>query len=158
MTEKEKIFFEKYKDKMSKIIEKKKRYYFNIKNEDLREIADYLFNKMKCRLSICTATEIYDGLEVLYHFTDDTTGTYYNPRVKTNLENPEINSITPILEGANWIEREMYDLFGIKFKGHPDLKKLLTINSPEFSKDDHPMRFKRNHKAKGERQKVKGKR
>ena len=147
MTEKEKIFFEKYKDKITKIITKKKRYYFNIKNEDLREIADYLFNKMKCRLSICTATEVYDGLEVLYHFSDDTTGTYYNPRVKTGLENPEINSITPIIEGANWIEREMYDLFGIKFIGHPNLKKLLTINSPKFGEDDHPMRFRRNQKA-----------
>ena len=143
MNRKEQIFFEKFKDKFTKIIEKKKRIYFNVKNEDLREVADYLFNTMKCRLSICTATEVYNGLEVLYHFTDDTTGTYYNPRVKTSLENPEINSITPILEGANWIEREMYDLFGIKFKGHPDLKKLLTINNPEFSEDDHPMRFKR---------------
>jgi len=150
MTEKEKLFFEKYKDKISKIITKKKRYYFNIKNEDLREIADYLFNTMKCRLSICTATEVYDGLEVLYHFSDDTTGTYYNPRVHiADLENPEVYSITPIIEGANWIEREMYDLFGIKFIGHPDLKKLLTIHSPEFSEDDHPMRFKRNQKAKG---------
>ena len=148
MTEKEKLFFEKYKDKMSKIITKKKRYYFNIKNEDLREIADYLFNTMKCRLSICTATEVYNGLEVLYHFSDDTTGTYYNPRVKTSLENPEINSITPIIEGANWIEREMYDLFGIKFRGHPDLKKLFTIHSPEFSEDDHPMRFVRKTKNK----------
>ena len=148
MTEKEKLFFEKYKDKMSKIITKKKRYYFNIKNEDLREIADYLFNTMKCRLSICTATEVYNGLEVLYHFSDDTTGTYYNPRVKTSLENPEINSITPIIEGANWIECEMYDLFGIKFRGHPDLKKLFTIHSPEFSEDDHPMRFVRKTKNK----------
>jgi len=99
---------------------------------------------MGCRLSVCTATEVYDGLEVLYHFSDDTTGIYYNPRVKTSLENPEINSITPLIEGANWIEREMYDLFGIKFKGHPDLKKLLTINNPHFSEDDHPMRFNRN--------------
>ena len=133
---------------MSKIIEKKKRYYFNIKNEDLREIADYLFNTMKCRLSICTATEVHNGLEILYHFSDDKTGTYYNPRVHiAELENPVVYSITPILEGANWIEREMYDLFGIKFVGHPDLKKLLTINNPKFSEDDHPMRLKRKTKG-----------
>ncbi|MBL7108146.1 MAG: NADH-quinone oxidoreductase subunit C [Candidatus Cloacimonetes bacterium] len=146
MNEKEKAFFEKFESKLTRIIKKKKRNYFDVKNEDLCEIADYLFNTMKCRLSICTATEVYDGLEVLYHFSDDVTGIYYNPRVKTNLKKPEINSITSITEGANWIEREMYDLFGINFVGHPNMKKLLTINNPEFSEDDHPMRFKREKK------------
>jgi len=144
MSDKGTEFFEKFQDKITRVIKKPRRNYFNIKNEDLWEIADYLFNTMGCRLSVCTATEVYDGLEVLYHFSDDTTGIYYNPRVKTGLENPEINSITPMIAGANWIEREMYDLFGIKFKGHPDLKKLLTINNPHFSEDDHPMRFNRN--------------
>ncbi|MEA2103971.1 MAG: NADH-quinone oxidoreductase subunit C [Candidatus Cloacimonadota bacterium] len=138
-------FFKKFEGKFTKIIENKprKRYYFNVKNEDIREVADYLFNNMGCRLSICTATEVYDGLEVLYHFSDDKTGTFYNPRVKTGLKNPEINSIVSITEGANWIEREMYDLFGIKFTGHPDLKKLLTFENPHFKETDHPMRLKR---------------
>ncbi|MBS3741105.1 MAG: NADH-quinone oxidoreductase subunit C [Candidatus Cloacimonetes bacterium] len=138
-------FFDKFEDRFTNIIEKKerKRYYFNVKNKDIIEVADYLFNTMGCRLSICTATEVYDGLEVLYHFSDDSTGTIYNPRVKTSLENPEINSIVEVTKGAEWIEREMYDLFGIKFKGHPDPRKLLTINNPEFGEDDHPMRFKR---------------
>lgn len=141
-------FFKKFEGKLTKIIEKKerKRFYFNVKNEDIREVADYLFNEMGCRLSICTATEVYDGLEVLYHFSNDKTGTYYNPRVKTGLKNPEINSIVSITEGANWIEREMYDLFGIKFTDHPDMRKLLTFENPKFKETDHPMRFKREQK------------
>jgi NADH-quinone oxidoreductase subunit C len=57
-----------------------------------------------------------------------------------------------MIEGANWIEREMYDLFGIKFIGHPDMKKLLTLNNPSFTEDDHPMRFKREQKIKAERE------
>ncbi|RLC45196.1 MAG: hypothetical protein DRH57_08460 [Candidatus Cloacimonadota bacterium] len=142
-------FFEKFKDKLSNIIKKKKRYYFDVKNEDIREVADYLFNTMKCRLSIATATEIYNGFDVLYHFTDDKTGTYYNPRIViTDKENPEMYSLTPITQGANWIEREMYDLFGINFIGHPDLRKLLTLNNPEFTEDDHPMRFSKKEKDK----------
>jgi len=152
MKDKHEEFFEKFNTKISNLVKKKKRYFFDIKNDDLREIADYLFNEMHCRLSICTATEVYDGFEVLYHFSDDNTGTYYNPRVKTSLENPAIYSIAPMIEGANWIEREMYDLFGIKFIGHPDMKKLLTLNNPSFTEDDHPMRFKREQKIKAERE------
>lgn len=39
--------------------------------------------------------------------------------------NPVIDSVTSIWKGANWLERETYDLLGIKFKGHPDLRRLM---------------------------------
>lgn len=41
-------------------------------------------------------------------------------------ENPEIDSVIDLWAGANWMEREIYDMMGIKFKGHPDLRKILT--------------------------------
>jgi NADH-quinone oxidoreductase subunit C len=87
---------------------------------------------MGCRLSTATATEIYKGLEVLYHFSLDETGDYFCPRVIIpNKKNPKMNSITPVVKGAEWIEREMYDLFGIEFEGHPRKELLLTGNHPE---------------------------
>ncbi|MEN3045881.1 MAG: NADH-quinone oxidoreductase subunit C [Candidatus Hydrothermales bacterium] len=48
-------------------------------------------------------------------------------RVKTTVERekPELESITSIYKGANWFEREVYDLFGIIFKNHPNLKRIL---------------------------------
>ncbi|RKX25844.1 MAG: NADH-quinone oxidoreductase subunit C [Candidatus Zixiibacteriota bacterium] len=51
-------------------------------------------------------------------------------------ENPEIASLTPIWDGANWLEREVWDLMGIKFTGHPDLTKILTPDDLE----GHPLR------------------
>jgi NADH-quinone oxidoreductase subunit C len=48
----------------------------------------------------------------------------------------EIDSITPIWGGANWFERETYDLMGIVFRGHPDLRRILMY--PEFK--GHPLR------------------
>ncbi|MCC7051340.1 MAG: NADH-quinone oxidoreductase subunit C [Bacteroidia bacterium] len=42
------------------------------------------------------------------------------------IEHPTVNSITDIFNGANWMEREAFDFFGIKFNGHPNLKRILN--------------------------------
>ncbi len=51
-------------------------------------------------------------------------------------DNPKIDSLTPLWEGANWLEREIYDMMGIWFEGHPDLTKILTPDELE----GHPLR------------------
>lgn len=114
---------------------KNRRVYFNVRDEDLPEVARYLFNDLSCRLSTATAAETYEGIEVLYHFSHDPSGTYYCPRViikdKTN---PVMNSVSPVIKGAEWIEREMMELWGIKFEGHPRPEPLLTGNNPNARK------------------------
>jgi NADH-quinone oxidoreductase subunit C len=125
-------FIIKMKNRIFNVIRKKKRLYFAVKNDDIKEVAQYLSNNMKCRLSTATATELYNGIEVLYHFSLDETGEYFCPRVLINdKKKPKMFSITPIVKGAEWIEREMYDLFGIDFVGHPRKELLLTGNHPE---------------------------
>ncbi|MBI4657147.1 MAG: NADH-quinone oxidoreductase subunit C [Elusimicrobia bacterium] len=56
--------------------------------------------------------------------------------------NPEAESLYPLFKSADWQEREVFDLFGIKFTGHPNLKKILT---PDFIKG-HPLRKDYVHK------------
>jgi len=73
--------------------------------------------------------------DVVYHLLSPTR----NQRVRLKIETDEatpVASITPILAGANWFEREAYDLYGILFVGHPDLRRILT----DYGFDGHPLR------------------
>ena len=129
-------------DRIGKTIRQDKRLYFEVKNDDLLEVVDYLFKKMKCRLSTATATEVYHGIEVLYHFSHDESGDYYCPRIlMTDLKKPRMNSITPVVKGAEWIEREMLDFWGIEFTGHPRPQRLLANEHPQGL--DQPLRLRR---------------
>jgi NADH-quinone oxidoreductase subunit C len=49
----------------------------------------------------------------------------------------EIDSVEPLWKTANWLEREVYDLFGVEFRGHPDLRRILM---PENYAEGHPLR------------------
>ena len=51
-------------------------------------------------------------------------------------EDPLIDTVVPLWPGANWFEREAYDLYGVRFRGHPDLRRILMY--PEFV--GHPLR------------------
>lgn len=58
-------------------------------------------------------------------------------RLKTFMprENAEVDSLVDLFSGANWMERETFDFFGIKFKGHPDLRVILNMPDLGF----HPL-------------------
>jgi NADH-quinone oxidoreductase subunit C len=59
-------------------------------------------------------------------------------RVKAGLNDGEpAPSMVPLFEGANWLEREAYDMFGIVFEGHPDLRRMLL---PDDWDEGHPLR------------------
>lgn len=129
-------------NKIFNLIQKKKRLYFEVKNEDLLEVTAHLFKTMGCRLSTATAMETYRAIEVLYQFSHDISGSYFCPRVvMTNKKKPVMHSITPIVRGAEWIEREMFEFWGITFEGHPRKEPLLSRNHPKGLKQ--PLRFGR---------------
>ncbi|MGE5351412.1 MAG: NADH-quinone oxidoreductase subunit C [Acidobacteriota bacterium] len=134
-------FLAAMKDKITNVAVKPRRIYFEVREGFIREVAGHLFNKMHCRLSTATALETYECLEVIYHFSLDMAGTYYSARVLVkDKKNPQTDSISMIVKGAEWIEREMHELWGIEFKGHPRPEPLLTGNHPRGIKV--PLRFK----------------
>ncbi|HUO11046.1 MAG TPA: NADH-quinone oxidoreductase subunit C [Phycisphaerae bacterium] len=60
----------------------------------------------------------------------------------------EVDSLVPLYAGAEWLEREVYDMFGIKFRGHPDLRRILTWDGFKA----HPLRKDYPVTGKGERE------
>lgn len=64
-------------------------------------------------------------LEVVYHMESFETKEQYCVKVRTDRDAPAIPSVTPIWSTANWPEREVYDLLGIQFPGHPDLRRIM---------------------------------
>ncbi len=73
--------------------------------------------------------------DIVYHFLSMTE----NKRCKivTAVSDQEtVNSVTSVYECANWFEREIFDLFGIKFLSHPDLRRILT----DYGFEGHPLR------------------
>ncbi len=137
-------YLEKISDKIGNINLKKKRVYFEVPAENIRAVAQYLFKEMGCRLSTATAQEIYRGIEVLYHFSHDASGDYFCPRIiMTDKNNPVMPSITPVVKGAEWIEREMAEYWGITFDGHPRPEALLTRKHPKGEGLGQPFRIRR---------------
>lgn len=77
-----------------------------------------------------TADEKHLG--VIYHLHNMVKN--YRVRVKTffPIAHPEIPTATDLYPGANWMERETYDFFGVKFKGHPNLKRILNVDEMDI--------------------------
>ncbi|MFH0790062.1 MAG: NADH-quinone oxidoreductase subunit C [Candidatus Omnitrophota bacterium] len=116
-----------------------KRIYFTVDKKDVFETVRFLFKDLGLRFSIATGIDTPQGLEILYHFSFDKTGEFYSLRVFINDKNsPQIDSITPIFPGAEWIEREIWEMLGINFAGHPNLKRLLLDDS--WPEGKYPLR------------------
>lgn len=118
-----------------------RRIYFSVKKEDIFETAEFLFKDMGMRFSIASGTDTPGAIEILYHFSLDKVGEIYSVRVLIDdKKRPVIDSITPIFPGAEWIEREMWEMLGIEFSGHPNLKRLLLAE--DWPEGDYPLRHK----------------
>jgi NADH-quinone oxidoreductase subunit C len=65
-------------------------------------------------------------LEVVYHISSLSQPTKALVRVRTPREDPVIRSVVPLWSTADWHEREAFDMMGIRFDGHPDLRRILT--------------------------------
>ena len=76
-------------------------------------------------LSCISGVDMLDHIETVYHVRSLTRGQLLQIKVRLDHDKPEVDSVVSVWPTANWLERETYDLYGIKFKGHPDLRRML---------------------------------
>jgi Ni,Fe-hydrogenase III component G len=116
-----------------------RRIYFSVKPQQIKEVAGLLFKDLKLRFAIATGQDTPKGLEIIYHFSLDSAGQIFSVRVLIeDKQKPEIDSLATLFPAAEWIEREIWELLGINFKGHPNLKHLLLID--DWPEGKYPLR------------------
>ncbi len=114
-------------------------YLLRVKKEDIRQILRYLKNSEEYffeRLDCMVCCDRKKDLEIMYLLQSDKYNVKCGIRVEIDKKENQIATVSDIFSNANLEEREIYDLFGIKFINHPDLKRI-------FMPEDfvgHPLR------------------
>ena len=123
----------------------------------LLEVMRFLCEDPRCRFEqLCDLTcvdylnfpKAGDRFGVVYSLLSVSKGHRLWVKCFVNDPNPQLPSVTGIWWGADWPEREVYDMFGIRFEGHPDLRRILTWEGFEA----HPLRKDYPLRGRGERE------
>lgn len=131
-----KDFLEVFKDDVLEVKEEKFPCFF-ISAPLIRKAAQFLKDKGFNLLSAITGVDAPpENIFVIYHFYSINDNLLIHLKVKLQREKPEVDSISSIFPTALWHERETYDLVGVRFKGHPDLRRILLPEDWE----GHPLR------------------
>lgn len=113
---------------------------FEIKGDDLIEVALKLRDDLQLKFDfLCNMGGVDTGkrLEVVYSIASTTQHLRMDFKLVLGYENPAVETLTGVWPAANWYEREMYELYGIEVRNHPDMRPLLL---PEDWNQGHPMR------------------
>lgn len=113
---------------------------FIVKLTELHDFLKYLKEKEGYNYLVdIVATDLYeDGerFEISYNLFNLSNNSRLRVKSKVSEEKPEVPTVTDIWPSANWYEREQYDMMGIKFIGHPDLRRIYLPEDFEY----HPLR------------------
>ena len=120
---------------------KHEQLYLNINSEDLIDVTLFIKSNKNTKfrqlmdLTVVDYPENAQRFKVVYLFLSHE----FNQRIILSYlinENEVIPSLTSIYPAANWMEREVFDMYGVKFKDHPDLRRILT----DYGFEGHPLR------------------
>lgn len=127
---------------IAEVIEFRNELTLVIPRTHLRKAADFLRSDPQLGftfLSDVTGVDrfpVEPRFELNYHLMSLSRRERLRLKVRVSSDDPVVESVTPVWEGANWHERELFDLFGVRFEGHPDLRRILLPENWE----GHPLR------------------
>ena len=103
-----------------------------LKKEKIIEIISHLYNHPDTKFQYLTtmfAVHYPDQnqIAVVYQLHNMVTNLRIRLKIYLPIENPTVPTLTNVFAGANWMEREAYDFFGVIFEGHPNLKRILNV-------------------------------
>jgi len=119
---------------------------FKAPAEDNLEVLQYLYNESGFQF-LTDLTGIHypdrtgEELCVVYHLHNLVENVRIRMKCYLSIGNPDIHSATSVFSGANWMERETYDFFGVNFQGHPDLRRILNVDEMDYfpMRKEYPM-------------------
>ena len=141
LTDLEKKINSELTTKVKKSEIKHKQLYMSIDSEDLIDVTLFIKNNENTKfrqlidITVVDYPENNQRFKVVYLFLSHE----FNQRILLSYfisENELIPSLTSIYPAANWMEREVFDMYGVKFKDHPDLRRILT----DYEFEGHPLR------------------
>jgi Ni,Fe-hydrogenase III component G len=123
----EKNIRKRFGDKIVKwTVHNKNRIYVDIDPADLTEFSRFIFNGLHGRFIIASGVDVpRGGVEILYQFDFFQLPQVLSLRIFVEKPELEIESIAQVIKGAEWIEREIAELLGIRFRNHPNPAHLL---------------------------------
>jgi NADH-quinone oxidoreductase subunit C len=110
---------------------------FTVKVESVHHILKFLKEDTELNfhfLTDLTAMQTADEkqLGVVYHLHNMPKNIRVRIKTFVNIDKPDVPTITDLWNGANWMERESYDFFGVRFKGHPNLVRILNVDEMDI--------------------------
>ena len=137
----EKIINSELSSKIQNSLIENEELLIEINENNLIEVVQFLKSNEKCKFRqlIDIAGVDYPENDQRFELVYLLLSHEYNHRIKLLIKfeiNQIINSITKIFPSANWMEREVFDMYGVKFKNHPDLRRILT----DYGFKGHPLR------------------
>ena len=119
----------KFGDKVKIEERSEKRVYIYADNEVWVDLATYLFDDLDCRFDTGVGVDDRDGVEVMFFFPVDSEHYFVTIKTFAKKPHPALDSISNVIPGAKWIEREIFEMFEVDFRGHPDLRPVLRSDT-----------------------------
>lgn len=127
---------EKFSESLIEVYQSSGDTFIRIEADSLLDVAKYLKDELHyIYLSDIFGIDRYtsdERFEVVYNLLSLKYQTRLFLKVRCEEEKPELNSLVPVWKSAGWNEREVYDMFGIHFKNHPDLRRIYMPEDFEY--------------------------